>query len=537
MLASVVTPNVRKLPVPDGPMKALRILLPLLFLSLTGICQDSLVMLKDLAFSSSFEKSMFYTHFKNGKSDHFRLFIASGQVMNENAIGQAVNRFDQYVTTLNSEKVLSKKNDKKVKLIYDDVHSAFLKKYELENRFEDIFLNGYYNCVSASALYALVFERLNIPYVIKEKPTHVYLIAYPSQERIIVETTTPAGGFVTINQQFKQSYVKILKDQKLITAQEYGTGNINELFDRFYFGEDHDINLEQLIGIQYSNDGIYHLQNKNSLEAFQQFQKSYLFYPSERASYLMMAALHEVFKARQAKDSVHASTLAILSRFKKYGITSEMIRGEYSNVVQDLLFNKGDKEALQKYHSILMSGTSDKTLKEDLDFYHHFENGRLLYNQARYKEALPYFETCLKIRPGNQEATRIFIASVGESVKNKQTAEGIKSMEEYASKHPMLLENNVFNEMLGTAYLIEMRMSFTSEKAAQGEKIKNTFEQFVAKNPEVIFNPYLIGEAYASAAVYYFKKGNTPKAKAILAKGLELSPNNYELTTRKRMIN
>lgn len=518
-------------------MKALRSIVPLLLLYTSGFCQEPLVTLAELTFTSEFEKTVFYDHFEKKKSDGFNLFIASGQTLNERAIGQAVQRFNDYVSALNADKVSSKKNDRKIKLIYEDVHTTFLRKYELENRFEDIFVNGYYNCVSASALYALVFEKLNIPYVIKEKPTHVYLIAYPSQERILVETTTPAGGFVTINQQFKQSYVKILKEQKLISSQEYSTGNTNELFDRFYFGEDHDITLTQLIGIQYSNQGVYLLQNKEYMGAFKNFEKAYMFYPSDRVAYMMLSSAHEVFKERQEKDSVHAATLAILSRFGKYGIKRDMIRGEYSNVVQELLFDKGQKESLQKYHKVLMSAISDKSLKEDLDFFHHYEMGRMQYNQARYKDALPYFETCLKIRPGNQETLSIFIVSVAESVKNKPNTEGIKSMEDYAAKHPFLLENNVFNEMLGTAYLMEMRLGFTQQQAAQGEKYKSTFEQFQSKHNEVIFNPYLIGEAYSSAAVYYFRKGNTAKAKAVLNQGLVISPNNNELTNRKRMIN
>ncbi|HEY0741454.1 MAG TPA: hypothetical protein VGD40_08330, partial [Chryseosolibacter sp.] len=203
-------------------MKANKILFPFLLIVSTCVFgQESLVLPADLTFSSEFEKAMFDAHLNKTKPEAFKLFIASGQTLNEQAIDQAFQHFDLFIKRVNTEKVLSKRNDKKVKLVYDDVHDTFLRKYELENRFEDIFINGHYNCVSATALYALVFEKLNIPYVIKEKPTHVYLIAYPSTERIIVETTTPAGGFITFNPQFKQSYVKILRDQKLITAQEY----------------------------------------------------------------------------------------------------------------------------------------------------------------------------------------------------------------------------------------------------------------------------------------------------------------------------
>ncbi|HEY0744269.1 MAG TPA: hypothetical protein VGD40_22535, partial [Chryseosolibacter sp.] len=360
---------------------------------------------------------------------------------------------------------------------------------------------------------------------------------YPSTERIIVETTTPAGGFITFNPQFKQSYVKILRDQKLITAQEYSKASVNDLFDRFYFGADQDITLMQLLGVQYSNAGIYHYQSKNFSDALEQFKKSYVFYPSDRVGHMLLASAHEVFRARSSKDSVHASTLAMLARFGKYGITQDMIRGEYANVVEDLLFNRGEKEKLQKYHQVLTSQINNATLREELDFFYQYENGRMQYNQAHYRDALPYFETCLKLRPKNQEATRIFLACVSESTRNRTNAEGIKLLEDYASSHPQLLENNVFNEMMGTAYLIEMRTSFSAEQPTQGEKFKTTFEDFHSKHSEVAFNHYLIGEAYSSAAVYYFRKGNTTKARTVLNKGLLLSPNNYELVTRKRMIN
>ena len=518
-------------------MKALRLFLLLALTQIPTFGQDRLVTLSDITFSSEFEKSVFQNHFENKQSEPFKLFMASGRSLNDNSINNALQKFNTKVKALNSEKLLSKKNDKKIKTIYDEVHAAFLRKYELENRFEDIFVNGYYNCVSASALYALVFEELKIPYVIKEKPTHVYLIAYPAQERIIVETTTPAGGLPVINQQFKQSYVKILKDQKLISASEYSTGNVNALFDKFYFGDDKNITLTELIGIQYSNEGIYHAQNKNHAEALTQFEKSYLFYPTDRVANMMLATAHDLFRERQTKDSLHAATLALMSRFNNYGISSDMIKGEYNNVVQDLLFNRSEVEKLKTYHRVLTSAVGNKSLKDDLDLFYNYENGRLLYNQARFKEALPFFETCLTMQPGNQETIRIVIGCLAESAKNKNNSEIITLLEQYVIKHPKLLENNNYNEMLGASYLIEMRNMFSMGNVTLGEKNKTKFEEFQAKHNEVGFNSFLVGEAYSAAAVYYFKKGNTAKARSILNKGLSIDPGNYQLTTRKNMIN
>jgi tetratricopeptide (TPR) repeat protein len=132
---------------------------------------------------------------------------------------------------------------------------------------------------------------------------------------------------------------------------------------------------------------------------------------------------------------------------------------------------------------------------------------------------------------------RIFVSCVAESIRTKQNYEAIKSLEAISTRYPLLLGNNNFNELLGSSYLLEMRNGFTAEKIAEGEKFRKSFEDFLAKHAEVGFNHYLIGEAYSAAAVCYFRKGNSGKAKILLNKGLEISPNNYELTTRKRMIN
>lgn len=503
---------------------------------ITTLAQDTLVRFDEVNFTSAFEKKVFEDHFLHKRTDLFKLFMASGSSPKEPAIDEAKNRFYAHLDKSHSEKLSSKKNDKKIKLIYDDIHKTFLSKYEIKNRFEDIFHNGYYNCVSGTALYGLAFHHLNVPFTIKEKPTHVYLVAYPDQEHVMVETTTPIGGYVTMKPQFKQSFVKMLKDQKLISNQEYVSQSADELFDKHYFGAQENITLLQLLGLQYFNEGLYLIEEDKYLEGWYKLEKAYLFYPSERVAYVMLAAAHESFKRRETKDLVHASCLSRLSRYKKYGVTSDMIQGEFSRVIEDLLLDKGQTEKLKEYFHQLEKTLPDQNLRKEIAFMYNFENGRLLYNQARFQESVAFFEECLRLKPKHQETNRIFISSIAQSLKNDSNHEAIKVLEEYANKYPELLVNNIFNEMLGTTYLLEFDMNFRASKVAEGEKYKNMFEAFYTAHQDVSFNKNIIGQAYSAAAVYYFKKGQTSKARGIITKGLELSPNNYELISRKRMI-
>lgn len=511
------------------------LLLTGLWLALAASAQENPVTYSDVSHASPFEKKVLDDHFLHQKSDLFLLFMANGNLLKDADIDGARTRFYTHLDQIGTEK--ARKNDKKIKLIYDDVHKAFLNKYEMKNHFEDIFYNGYYNCVSASALYGLAFQHFNIPFTIKEEPTHVYLIAFPDAERIMVETTTPVNAFRTIDPQFKQNYVKVLRDQKVISAQEFAGASTDMLFDKFYFGEQENITLSQLVGLQYFNDALYHAEQEKYQEAATQVEKAYLFYPSKRMAYTLMALMHEAFKKRADKDSVHAVYLAKLSRFKKYGIMPEMIQGEFIRVVNELLLNKGETEKMKAYYTQLHKNLQDETLRAEISFIYHFENGRILYNQARFRESIPFFQQCLTIKPRHQETNSIFISAITQSLRNLSNSEVLKTLEQYTVQHPPLLQNNIFNEMLGNVYAREMQTLFEEGKPAEGEKYRNVFEEFFKAHNEAHYDVYLIGRAYSAAAVYYFKKGQSSKAKVIINKGLELSPDNYELESRKRMIN
>lgn len=459
--------------------------------------------------------------------------MAGGSLLKESAIDQAEQRFYNRIAA--SYQSPAKKHERQIKNVYKLIHDTFLTKYEEQNIFEEIFYNGHYNCVSATALYGLAFEHLSIPYVIREKPTHVYLIAYPQGERIIVETTSPAGGTLIIDQQFKQNYIASLKNQKLITSAQAVSTNVDELFDRYYFADEENISLTELAGIQYMNEGLYLLKQNKPLDALHRMEKAYLLYPSERASFLMMNALHDAFRTRSEKDLIHATLLARLSRYKKYNITADMIFGEFSRVINTLLFEKNDRQSLENYYQHLLSSLTDAELKKEIIFIYNVECGRHHYTAARFNESIPFYEEALKVKPKHQEIISVFVSAIAQATRKKRNREIIDALEGYTHKYAFLSENNVYNELLGTAYLIEFDFLYRQNLPSEAERFRNTFENF-ARNKELSFDGYLVGQAYSSAAVFYFRNGQTSRARSLISKGLELSPGNYELMTRKRMI-
>jgi tetratricopeptide (TPR) repeat protein len=509
-----------------------------IFVSSPLFAQDGIVDRSDLVYSSKFEREVFTDFLEEKKAHPFDLFMAGGTLLTDDRVSDARKRFYTYLEQFKEPKVAAKKNDKKAKYVYDAIHKSFLNKYKESTSFEEVFYNGNYNCVSGSALYALAFEEIGIPYVIKEEPTHVYLIAYPETERIKIETTTPVRGVLVLNTSFKQQFVKTLRDQKLISAQEYGLRSSDELFDQHYFANQESVTLSNLAGIQYMNAAIERNNERKFEEAAQLMDKAYVLFPAPRTAYLLMTMTAAAFEARKQKDSIHAQYLTRLSRFTSMGVTHEMIAGEFGRAINTLLFEKGKRDEAQTYYRVAVSRIQHHELKNDMEFTFHFESGRLAYQQARYKDATAHFESALVQKPSNVDGINMLIASIGQRFSSHgPNTERISTLEHYMRTFPSLSENNIFNSLLASTYLIQCGLEYDQDKPAQAEKYRVMFEEFIAGKPDLPVNADLLGHAYSRAAIFFYRKGQTAKAKAILNSGLKLAPDNYELLARKRMIN
>src|SRR5690606_6287336 len=200
--------------------------------------ENPLVRHEDLTFESSLEEEFFFKALSSqSKENILGLFLAMDKNVGEHDLVNYNKHFASGIVEVSSSRLDKKSPEKKIKTIYNTAHQHFLKKYEFKNHFSDIFTTGAYNCVSATALYAMIFNELDIPYSIKETPTHVYLISYPSTHSILVETTDPAGGYYVLNDKFKAQFVENLKESKLISEAEFRNSTTNDIFNEYYFTE------------------------------------------------------------------------------------------------------------------------------------------------------------------------------------------------------------------------------------------------------------------------------------------------------------
>lgn len=497
---------------------------------------DSLVLWHELEFISPFEKESFDLFLKKKDDDFLRMFMA-----NDPNGGGDLQKFRQKTSLalkeIQASSMLDKKNSKKIKYIYNLIHDKFFTQYETENRFYEIIQTGKYNCVTATALYAWFFEQLDIPYTIKEEPTHVYLVAYPDSDNIMVETTTPVVGFYTFNPEFKAVYIKTLKDQKVIGPEEAATA-IDVLFNKYYFGSG-NISLTQLIGIHYMNDGLFRRDHEDIAGAYEQFKKAYFYYPGTRCEFLLMSFTSARIEEEKIDPLKKATLIGLASRMKKAGVTNDQIRGEFSNITLDILVKKNDRALYKKCYEEIIRNVKDESLANDLSYTYNYENGRIYYNTGNHNLARPFLVAAFKLQPNNADLGAIVISSLVQSLRNTRESQPIvDSLEYYRKRFPTLNENNNFNSLLAMGYVGAFGDAYDKGKVADGDRYQKLFEDLYKSNKNInLISPEAVGRAYSNACSYYFRKGQKARARQFLELGLAIVPNDMQLNMRKQMIN
>lgn len=171
--------------------------------------------------------------------------------------------------------------------LFYKTHRKYLKDYNKHSSLQELFLNGEYDCVSGSMLYASLLNHFNIDYSIIETDYHVFLIAKVNDHEYIFEATDPLYGFIKDKEEitaYKLKYQPKFGSLGLSSAIEIGSNTyINSEENTIY----NKIDFNQLSGLQYYNKGIEALNSQDYKDALSNLLKAHTFYPSERISAIL----------------------------------------------------------------------------------------------------------------------------------------------------------------------------------------------------------------------------------------------------------
>ena len=522
-------------------MRSFSLLFLCLLLSWNLLAQDlQLSLNSEPSFHSPLERTAFKQLQAHDFESQFQLLFAISPSSTEAQAKEFASKLESFLSKLRPKIEKTRKPEKKIKKIHKAVHRTFLRKYVLQNHFPDLFTRGEYNCVSATALYALVLEQLNIPYSLKETPSHVFLLAYPEGERIALESTDPQIGYMVFNDKFKVEYLSQLRKMKLISEQEFQTKSVDALFEEMYF-ENQDISFQELIALQYYNDGLYKLEKEQFQESLLQFEKAYRLYPSARIAFLVYNTTLLGMDKMLLSDSLYIDYLGRLANIKGVENLTDIVKGEFVRFTLDQLSSKSQSAYYDQMFLKLQEAVQDSVLVKELSHVYYYEKSRVAFNRGQFTSALQHIEQAYQLFPEDTDNIAMLTGCLGQRLNtmpslNEKTA----FLEEFLQLYPPLRQNNRVYSQLLQFYLLQFGQAYELGQHTKGKDFKQRFEesfqQKMASGESYLIDSYLVGRAYSIAAVYYFRKGQTSYSRQLLDKGLSYAPGNAELLQRKRMI-
>lgn len=159
--------------------------------------------------------------------------------------------------------------------LFTKTHQRFLRNYKEYSSFNELLDKGYYNCLTATALYAILLNHFDVPYRIIETNYHIFLMVETSAGDVLLETTDPATGFT-------DSKSEIEKRIHIYRRNEIQKANTSKRYYQFSFDLYNDVNLDEMLGLLYYNQAIKAYNNHQWVNSIACLEKASARYRSPR---------------------------------------------------------------------------------------------------------------------------------------------------------------------------------------------------------------------------------------------------------------
>ncbi|MDB5225874.1 MAG: hypothetical protein JWN78_67 [Bacteroidota bacterium] len=439
------------------------------------------------------------------------------------------------------DKELTKKytREKYIQDIYKAIHETFLVSYNLNIPFYKIFEDGTYNCVTASALYAIIFKKLNIDFEIRETPTHVYLVAEPRSLNITIETTAPTFGYIIHDDKFKLSYINYMVENKIIKKEETEKYTTVELFNKYYF-TDNAISLKQLMAILYQNKAVESLQKQEYKPALSKLEKSYFIYPAPRVRFYMEVSIKEILQENQNSNKSDIDYIIKLAKYTGSAENTAIIRTLYNDITLTLTEKNPDIDMYKKESERLFAAISDTNLLNDLYYEYYMSMGEHSYYAQNDSQTIAYLNKAQQLFPHN-----IKIKSLLTDVIKKQLYSfaqfddpevAVDTLMKLAKGYPGLLKDLKFQQLITYYYSERTYNIFEKSDKHKIDVYIADFDKSIQDNIYGEVSDQLTSAVYIAAQKYFLKQNNFYLAKEYIKKGLKLSPNNSMLQEKWKLI-
>jgi len=509
--------------------------------------QKELLIFDDLYFMTDVEETHFdFFKQRKGKQtvaeqekelvlkESFSLLFSVGNTEFEQ-LQQMQEQYFDFLEKL-AQDIPPKKRQKKIQEIFDLVHEVFFDEYIENVLFYKIFENKTYNCVTASALYAIAFEYLDIPYVIKEMPSHVYLIAYPDDNRIVLETTNSNFGFLPLNQSQMKKRKKFLQSNGFISDEAAFDMDAEKIYAEEY-GKDSDISLTNLIGILYYNNSILKSDSLQFDKALIELEKGKVLYTLETIQDWEHSLAYSILEEEESNLTLNqfcimADKIYVASSYMD--ISNQEYQDYFLFLLTKVSNGNSERNASEEFIQCLSERLDNPELIASLDY----ESKMLLAEKYFFSGEIETAMSILKEHHINDEASLTLVkACVMTYLREFEISESIFETINQVKIDFTILEEAVWLDEIDSFCSLELStFFFMRDKPTKGQQYLGRFLKGTLPDELGEHDQLLIDNLFAEASAYYVRNENYPEAENYLRKGLALNADSIMLNRKLKVL-
>lgn len=224
------------------------------------------------SFHSDYEKHLFGLFLLDEPVSALHLSFVTDKKVSEFSIDRYIKAYEKLLASLQAGKVSSRSTEQFLSRIFYKVHRKVLRSYHQYSTLAETIIDGNYDCLSATTLYALLLNDLGFDVKVMETTYHIYLLVDHEGMRFMFESTDPLNGFIACQKEVE------LRINDIIHANlplREGVYHFNTVLDNA-------VSLTKLVGLHYYNASVNAYNRRNLYEAVALLEKSHVFYSSER---------------------------------------------------------------------------------------------------------------------------------------------------------------------------------------------------------------------------------------------------------------
>lgn len=209
----------------------------------------------------------------------FRHLMATYPNITDTEVQEKYQELERIVYKLNRKLKKAKSMEQFLNYFFYYVHRTQLKNYRLYATLGDLMTSKDYDCVSGTALYALLLDALHINFSVREMTYHMYL-EIPLEDGVaFIESTDPLSGLVIGEE-------AILARKATYQAEEID----QKVYDQPIRAR---VGMPELIGLSYFNAAVYRYNQQQLTPARHYLRQAIRWYPAERM-YALQALIESV---------------------------------------------------------------------------------------------------------------------------------------------------------------------------------------------------------------------------------------------------